>query len=256
MAPVLFMLALNGAAAAQAPAGSQVLTTAMVLAADGNPWALPETRAVPAFPNYFDSADSPSAGADTGAPSGSAAVSPQAATPQSPYLPTPGSGVSAGSTGGKRKFLYQLQPRFVTPEVLDQIRQQQMQTQQALPAWPAQGGFYSRPFYRSPATGTRLSPGAEQYGSDARSHGNGSSAVPTSPWDDPASGLPVAPRTLLEESMLYKGEPLPLVPDPALGGIAPLDVIEPLPPVLSTDGISHYQHYSPYLFGPFGDVLP
>jgi len=26
--------------------------------------------------------------------------------------------------------------------------------------------------------------------------------------------------------------------------------------VLSTDGISHYQHYSPYLFGPFGDVLP
>ena len=125
--------------------------------------------------------------------------------------------------------------RFVTPEILQSLKQQQTQTQQVMPLQQNENrNYYSnqRPQYGAPSYGMGYSP-------------QGYDVPMASPW---AEGL----------ELFQQGQSLPMVPDAAIGGIPPMQT--PIFGDDSFDGIYDYgdQHkdnvFNPYTFIPNEDL--
>lgn len=203
-----------------------------------NPWALPPLQQVPSFPRYFDSKKDTAPAADSSLPSTGKqdnTWSTNSGMKTEPELRSytstvPGSGGSSVSHESKPRYWFQQQPRFVTPEILDSIKQQQMRMQKTPLPWQQ---------YYTPRTQRR---GYQQ---------NSQPQYPS--WSSSVT-LPVAPYALRDESLLYNGDSIPQIPDAALGGLPPLNVFETLPPELSGRRGS-LRTFDPYSFGPFGDFI-
>jgi len=127
------------------------------------------------------------------------------------------------------------QPRFVTPEILQSLKQQQTQTQQVRP--------------QQQGTHRRFTPNQrQQYGVPSYDMGYSPEVydVPmVSPWAE-------SPDTF------YQGRSLPMVPDAAIGGIPPMQM-----PVFGDDSFDDVYDYgnlqdnnvfNPFTFIPNGDL--
>ncbi|HHO59510.1 MAG TPA: hypothetical protein ENJ64_04650, partial [Thiotrichales bacterium] len=158
-----------------------------------NPWALPPLQQVPSFPRYFDSQkdtsipDAPATGGYS-QPSAPGSAGQSGAAPQS-YTPY---GNGAANSESKPRYWFQQQPRFVTPEILDSIKEQQMRMQKTPTPWQQ----YSAP--RNPR-GTDARPLYRRYPA----------------WSSSLS-MPTTPDALRDETLLYRGDVLSSIPDAAL----------------------------------------
>jgi len=106
--------------------------------------------------------------------------------------------------------------RFVTPEILESLKQQQMQTQQVPPRYPYRQ-YSNRQYSRQPSLPPQLmseQPVPGYYGAPSQGMGFANPLYDTpavSPW---GSGPDV----------IYRGQSFPGVPDAAIGGIPPMNV--------------------------------
>ena len=93
--------------------------------------------------------------------------------------------------------------RFVTPEILDSLKKQQMQTQQI------QGDYPYRQHRRQ-----SVPPAQGYYGLPPASMG----------FADPLYDTPAVSPWGSDPDVIYRGESFPWVPDAAIGGIPPINV--------------------------------
>jgi len=136
--------------------------------------------------------------------------------------------------------------RFVTPEILNSLKQQQMQTQQV------PGNYPHRQYRRQPVQPPQLvsePPMQEYYGLPPASMGFATplyDAPAVSPW---GSGPDV----------IYRGESFPWVPDAAIGGIPPMNVS----PFIGSNEKGDVESgripmqnnvFNPFTFGPNGNL--
>lgn len=164
----------------------------MLLAEQGNPWALPESSWQPQpfhFPQYYQK--------------------------NKHNAETPDSGPSRQP---EYHDSWQSQQRFVTPEILDSIKKQQSQMQKL----PPQYGDYrysaprrAVPFMTMPPPAYPSNPAGSYYGMPLPSEmefANPMYDIPSvSPWGD-------GPDVML------RGQSLPWVPDEAIGGLPPMSI--------------------------------
>lgn len=210
---------------------TQQVNNGFILAAKDNPWALPQTQQIPAFPRYYDSSQD----APVQTPSYPSYQQPdhnEQAVRNGSQQPDNSRYQRPDSSSSRQQYMFQLQPRFVTPEILDTIKKQQMRTQQVPLPWQRKT---PRNYNRYKEESKRDNSADNRWALD--------------------TVLPASPDTLIDETLLYQGEPLPLVPNAALGGISPFSTYQPLPPELSTDGYQERRSFDPYEFGPFGDFI-
>ncbi len=208
-----------------------------------NPWLLPVPQDVPSFPRYFDSG-SKTDNSVNNTYSGSFVMSePDLNTVESPenqagalpvyqYQQPAGSAVDINAGNG---FGYRAAPRFVTPDVLDSLKQQQMQTQQTYP-------------FRNER---RYSGNDWQSGQRQR---NSSQYAPSQSYGG-ADSYWAQPDMLKNERLLYKGDSLPMVPDAAVSGLPPMTIFEPLPPGMINPQTGYPGQYGRFGFGPYGDFI-
>ena len=187
-----------------------------------NPWTLPPVQRPTSFPHYYNAWQQ----------NGQSTTNPQstAANPQ--------------STAAYPR--YRAQPEFVTPEVLNNIKKQQVYTQQNHSPWQ-----YNDYRYRGRSYGTSWSANTRHRSSDPWLYNPDKYKNPSS-----SSGLLTTPERLDSESLLFGGQSLPAVPDAAIGGVPPMNVFEPLPSELSEKNYRSGGSYYPFRYGPFGDFVP
>ncbi len=224
-----------------------------------NPWAIPVLQQIPAFPRYFDSEASSAAEFSGSGFAGTKPSSTQTGVAGSldnsrRYSMQPS--ISTGDSSSRQKhryeeaytgktpvgnsqnepyvaprFSFQQNPRFVTPDVINTLTRQQMQTTKTYP--------YSRQY------SGRSYPANKAENSEAY-------AIP---YLSKSSGWSVSPNELDQERLLYKGDSLPFVPDAAISGLPPMTIFEPLPPVVTNPANVFGTDYGRLGFGPYGDFV-
>ncbi len=141
--------------------------------------------------------------------------------------------------------------RFVTPEILESLKQQQMQTQQVPPRYPYRQ-YSNRQYRRQPSPPPQLmseQPMQGYYGVPSPGLGFANPLYDTpavSPW---GSGPDV----------IYRGQSFPWVPDAAIGGIPPMQVT----PFIDNNGqgdvgsggeLKQNNVFNPFTFGSNGNL--
>lgn len=140
-------------------------------------------------------------------------------------------------------------PRFVTPEILESIKQQQMETQQV-------PGNYPRRQYRVPrqVNPPELMPTQPYYGRPPGGMGMGGMGSSNPLYDVPA----VSPWGKGPD-VLYRGESFPWLPNEAIGGFPPI----PVQPFTENNGAYEEEKgflqnknkvFNPFTFGPNGNL--
>ncbi len=128
---------------------------------------------------------------------------------------------------------YERAYRFVTPEILDSIRQQQTQSQL----------MYGGSYYQPPAP-PLASP---RYGSGYGGYGNyyapayPGALLPGAGYSDPLYDVPLVSPWGNTPDLIYRGQSYPLVPNEAFGGLPPIPLYN------SSPGVSD-RFFDPYGF--------
>jgi len=102
--------------------------------------------------------------------------------------------------------------RFVTPQILESLKQQQMQTQQVPGNYP---NYQYRPQQSTPPQLMSEQPVPGYYGFPSTGMGQ----------SNPLYDMPAVSPWGNGPDMLYRGESLPWVPDAAIGGIPPMNIL-------------------------------
>ncbi len=224
-----------------------------------NPWALPQIQTAPFFPGYYGSsgqADSQSStnfnsGADSSHQKRNNNQSYQYSGDDNPYhqsqsvppqyLPKYNQKYNQNTVPEvnaiQPRYGFQQRPRYVTPEILEALKKQQMRIQQT-PTWQ-----YN--YYRNYRIKKRR---------DQNLRRQWLNNFDTYNYRTPELTLPAYPETLADESLLYRGA-LPIVPDAAIGGIAPLGIYGPLSRELPGQDYGYNRNFNPLNVGPFGDFV-
>lgn len=135
--------------------------------------------------------------------------------------------------------------RFVTPEILNSLKQQQMQTQQV------PGNFPYRQYRRQSTPQQLMSePPVQGY--------YGLSPAPTG-FTNPLYDTPAVSPWGSGPDVIYRGESFPWVPDAAIGGIPPMNVSPFINnngqgAVESGSGQNQPNVFNPFTFGPNGNL--
>lgn len=140
--------------------------------------------------------------------------------------------------------------RFVTPEILESLKQQQMQTQQMPDSYSQQS---SRKPQQKPPEQNQWQSG-HLYSDYPLMGGSGMSnplydEQVTSPWNNPWNNT---------QGGLYQGKTFPWLPDAAIGGIPPI----PVQPLIENNangkesGKQYFENnaFNPFTFGPNGNL--
>jgi len=225
-----------------------------------NPWSLPVSRWAPAMPQYSGSAVKKNDYAQT--PQYMKQAREQNTLPArfrslgSHSYGRPNAQISSQSPYAESNWhqsSFQQSPRFVTPDVLDELNRQQILTQQALPLNAYKNALQKK---QSCCQNRQHRMNSQNYA--RRTHQQANKKNYKQPYRY-SNGLTM-PFTMDEgqlnqERLLYMGDSLPTVPDAAISGLPPMNIFEPLPPVLSgsSDGIDWGTNR--FGIGPYGDFL-
>ena len=227
-----------------------------------NPWSLPVTRWAPAMPPYSGPAFKVNNYAQT--PQYTKQASEQNVMPSGPD--SSGANFNGWSnlqvssqpsyveSNWRQRPNFQQSPRFVTPDILDKLNGKQ--TQQTLP-FNAYNQAYQNGFQQQSRCCQNWQRQMKIQNDTRRTYQQANQPDTQQGYRYSNTLMPsmMDAGQLNRERLLYRGDTLPTVPDAAISGLPPMNIFEPLPPVLSSSTNDIDWGTNRFAIDPYGDFL-
>lgn len=226
-----------------------------------NPWSLPVPRWAPTMPQYPGSAFKKNDYAQTpqylmqtnehaGASSSASSSDSHFYERSNSELSSPSS--SAGSNWQQFPGFQSATPRFVTPDTLDKLNGHTRQ----VPHSSALNSYTNRLKNNFQKDSSCCHNERDRQKAQNANRGYSPQTNRAYPYStDWSMPLTMDAAQLNRERLLYMGDSLPSVPDAAISGLPPMNIFEPLPPVLSGSSNDIDWGTNRFGIGPYGDFL-